>query len=99
MEKKPDAFVLLHPGDNVFVCCHAVDAGSQVEIDGETIVLTESIEVGHKIARQSLESGDRIVKYGAPIGSATRAVARGEHIHRQNLASDYIPSHTRDKDE
>jgi hypothetical protein len=31
-----------------------------------------------------------VLKYGLPIGSATRAIAAGEHVHVQNLKSDYV---------
>ena len=35
--------------------------------------------------------GERIVKYGAPIGVASRAIDPGEYVHTHNMASDYLP--------
>jgi len=29
-----------------------------------------------------------------PIGSATRAIKAGEHVHLHNMKSDYIPTYT-----
>ncbi len=89
-------FILLHPDDNVLVCRARAEAGQSAIIDGEAVPLPVTIEVGHKIARTALKPGDKIVKYGAPIGSMIAAAARGDHIHMHNMKSDYIKSHTRE---
>jgi len=91
-----DAFILLHGNDNVLVCRAPAAAGQTVRIDGMPVVLASAIEVGHKIARRDLKPGDKILKYGAPIGSMTQAAKTGDHIHMHNMQSDYIKSHTRD---
>ena len=92
----PNAFILLHPDDNVLVCgAHAL-TGNSVTIDSTTVQLKQDIDVGHKIARCDLVPGDKVVKYGAPIGSMTVATPRGGHIHMHNMQSDYIKSHTRE---
>ena len=88
-------FILLHPNDNVLICRKQSAAGDHVELDGSNVCLHEDILVGHKIARRSLNAGDRVIKYGAPIGSMTAAVAAGGHVHLHNMKSDYIASHTR----
>lgn len=90
--------LLLHPDDNILVARRDIAAGERVELDGETIVIPEAIELGHKLARRDIAANARILKYGAPIGSMKSAVARGEHVHMHNLRSDYIPSTTRDTD-
>jgi len=43
---------------------------------------------GHKYARRAIAAGESVVKYGQPIGHATRAIAPGEHVHVHNLATD-----------
>ncbi len=91
-----DPFILLHPDDNVLVCRAPAAAGQTVRIDGAPVVLPVAIEVGHKIARRDLAAGDKIFKYGAPIGSMTHAARTGDHIHMHNMKSDYIKSHTRE---
>jgi hypothetical protein len=91
-----DPFILLHPDDNVLVCRAPAAAGQTVQIDGAPVVLASAIEVGHKIARRDLKAGDKIFKYGAPIGSMTQAAKTGAHVHMHNMKSDYISSHTRD---
>ena len=88
-------FLLLHPDDNVLVCREPFPATSSERIDDEWVVVKGPIEVGHKIARFDLKIGDKVVKYGAPIGSATRRIRRGEHVHLKELKSDYLPAHER----
>ena len=40
--------------------------------------------------------GEKISKYGAPIGSMTLATPKGGHVHLHNMKSDYIATHMRD---
>jgi D-threo-aldose 1-dehydrogenase len=87
--------ILLHPDDNVLVCIAPIVAGEPLEIDGHEIPAKQEISVGHKLARHALKLGDKVVKYGAPIGSMTAAAKSGEWVHTHNMKSDYIASHTR----
>lgn len=87
--------ILLHPDDNVLVLAEPIQAGQAIEIDGQILVAPGAVAVGHKIARRVLVAGEKILKYGAPIGSMTAVAAAGEHIHMHNMKSDYIASHTR----
>lgn len=89
--------ILLHPDDNILVCVKHISVGDVFAIDGEIIASQIDIAVGHKIARTPLSAGDKVYRYGAPIGSITEAVAKGEHVHMHNMKSDYIPSHTRSR--
>ena len=88
-------FILLHVDDNVLICRKLTQAGTRIELDGVIVTLPEDIHVGHKIARRALQVGDKIIKYGAPVGSTTCAVVPGELVHLHNMKSDYIASHTR----
>ncbi|MBO9545026.1 UxaA family hydrolase [Caulobacter sp.] len=87
--------ILLHPDDNVLVLAEPILAGQTIEIDGAELVAPGAVAVGHKIARRALVAGEKILKYGAPIGSMTVSVTAGEHVHMHNMKSDYIASHTR----
>ena len=89
------SLILLHPDDNVLVCVAAIRAGDPVTIDGSTVTAREAVAVGHKVARRPLAAGDKVMKYGAPIGSTTRPIERGDWVHMHNMKSDYIASHTR----
>ena len=51
---------------------------------------SDNVEVredGHKYALRDIAAGEDEVKYGMPIGHATRAIAKGEHVHVDNLAT------------
>jgi phosphatidylserine decarboxylase len=89
------SLILLHPSDNVLVCVAAIHASDAMTIDGKVVTAPEAVTVGHKVARRALEEGEKVLKYGAPIGSMTRPVERGGWVHMHNMKSDYIASHTR----
>ena len=55
----------------------------------------DAIEIGHKIARVDLRSGDAVIKLGAIVGTMTANAPRGAHVHLNNMESNYIPVHTR----
>lgn len=84
----------LSPHDNVGVATTALDAGQSILIEGQEIVMRQPIATGHKIALQPIAVGQKVLKYGAPIGSATRPIQPGEHVHTHNLKSDYLPTYT-----
>ncbi len=44
-----------------------------------------NLENGHKYARFDIKKGENIIKYGSPIGHATKGIKKGEHIHSHNL--------------
>jgi hypothetical protein len=88
-------FVLVNGIDNILVCCQVVVAGETVIINDKPYIMVTQIDVGHKIACKSIEKGQKILRYGVPIGSAITDIEIGEHVHLHNIKSDYIPSHTR----
>ena len=67
-------------------------AGEPIVVEGAGIAVAAALGIGHKIAARAITMGEKIVKYGAPIGSATRDIAAGEHVHTHNLQSDYLPT-------
>jgi hypothetical protein len=89
------SLILLHPDDNVLVLSAPIYAGQVLTIDGQAVTAGADVGVGHKLARRALAVGDKVLKYGAPIGSITTPVGAGGHVHLHNMKSDYIASHTR----
>jgi len=88
--------ILLSPDDNCLIAGARLEAGTQVEIEGETVTLAKTIELGHKLARRALRADEKVLRYGAVIGHVRVDVARGEHLHTHNLESDYLPTYTHD---
>ena len=88
--------LVLGEKDNVCVACVNLDAGIKLIVDGIPLAIREPIPLGHKFARINIGDGQRVFKYGAPIGCATRDIMRGEYVHIQNLQSSYLPTYTLD---
>jgi altronate hydrolase len=74
----------IDPRDDVAVALRPLGAGEAVE-DG--IRAAQEIPAGHKVALKAIAEGAPVLKYGWPIGRATRAIAAGEHVHSHNLAT------------
>jgi hypothetical protein len=85
----------LAPADNVAVAVGALQAGQTAWLDGAPVPLLDPICAGHKVAIAAIAQGQKVFKYGCPIGSATQAIRVGQHVHVHNLKSDYLPTFTR----
>ena len=81
--------IQLHANDNVVVALKNLEEAARIEVNGKQIQLKSAIGFGHKIAIKSIKAGDKVLKYGFSIGSATNDITAGEHVHVQNLKTDY----------
>ncbi|MBL8579093.1 MAG: altronate dehydratase [Mesorhizobium sp.] len=75
------SFIQLSSADNVVVATSNLARGTLVA--GCTVSV--DIPRGHKLAIQSIEPGDGIIKYGQVIGIATTAIQPGDHVHVHNI--------------
>lgn len=82
----PDA-LLVHAADSVAVALRPLVAGQAVRVGGQQLVLRQHIAQGHKLAVRAHQEGDRVLKYGLPIGRATASIAPGDHVHSHNLVT------------
>lgn len=78
----------IDPRDNVAVALEAAAPGAEVSVPGATLRTLEPIPTGHKVALVPIAEGERVVKYGAPVGLATRAIAAGAWVHTHNVRTD-----------
>lgn len=65
-------YLQINPADNVAV----------ILVDGDAVAPR-----GHKVALRPIAAGEEVIKYGFPIGRATRDIAEGEWVHSHNLAT------------
>lgn len=77
--------ICIHPADTVAVALTALPAGTAVDVEGETVVLTGDVPAGHKFALRAVPAGAAVLKYGQPIGAAKEPIAAGAHVHTHNL--------------
>lgn len=82
----------LHADDNVLVARAALPAGTTLVLAETTVTLAAELPIGFKLAARPIAAGEKVLKYGAPIGTATTDIAAGEPVHLHNLRSDYTPS-------
>ena len=75
------AFIRLHPADDVVIARSQLMGGSTVE----NIRVRGLVPPGHKIALRSIAVGQPVRRYNQIIGFASRAIEPGEHVHTHNL--------------
>ena len=86
--------LLLDPRENVLVAKARIKAGEAIQVSGVSVTMLADVPLGHKLARGEIAPGDKVLKYGAPIGSATIPIGPGEHVHVHNIKSDYTPTYS-----
>ena len=77
----------IHPEDSVAVALHPLAPGDTAQGNGFSVSVREAIPAGHKIALYRMESGKSVLKYGWPIGRATKPIDPGQWVHSHNVAS------------
>jgi altronate dehydratase small subunit len=85
--------LLLDAADNVLVATSRIHEGETVLVEDARVTIPADIPIGHKLSRRAIAAGEKIIKYGAPIGSATVDIAAGAHVHVHNVRSDYTPTY------
>ncbi|MDE7406987.1 MAG: altronate dehydratase family protein, partial [Muribaculaceae bacterium] len=76
----------INSADNVAIALvDGVKAGEVYAEGPDNVILKEDIARGHKFALTDIAEGTPVIKYGYPIGVATRPIQAGEWIHSHNL--------------
>lgn len=75
--------------DNVATALRLLRQGEIVEVEiageAETVLPSQAIPFGHKIALVDIEAEQPVIKYGEVIGLAAEKIARGQHVHIHNV--------------
>ena len=56
---------------------------------GLQITTLEPINLGHKVALHDIAQGESIIKFGIPIGHASKNIRTGQWVHLHNCASGF----------
>ena len=95
------ALLKIHGNDNVAVTLAPVSIGENVEVNNQTFSVTADIDKGHKVALCNIAKGEKVIKYGFPIGLASADIKTGDWVHTHNLITglgeiidyEYKPEH------
>ena len=68
----------ISPLDSVAVATQPVAKGETLSVGGVTVTALEDIPAGHKIALLDIAKGEKVIKYGCPIGTAQSDIKQGE---------------------
>jgi altronate dehydratase small subunit len=83
--------IKIDKADNVATALADLPAGTTLTLaddpDRPELVLVDAIAFGHKFAVQDILAAAEVIKYGATIGRASRAIRTGEHVHVHNTES------------
>ncbi|GIW98707.1 MAG: altronate hydrolase [Pirellulaceae bacterium] len=82
-------WLLLSPHDSVVVALQAMKPGVELVIGNTSIEIRDAIPPGHKVALRPIDTDEPVLKYGWPIGRASRPIAAGEHVHTHNVRVDH----------
>ena len=86
------AAIRIHPADNVVIARRQLLGGTVLE--GEGVTVAGLVPPGHKVATRAIAVGEAVRRYDQIIGTATQAIAAGQHVHTHNLAfSSFERSH------
>jgi len=84
---------LINEKDNVVTAVTDFRAGEEVTIrfgDRETqYPCNQDLPFGHKMAVNDIREGEKVIKYGQAIGSASRDIRQGDWVHTHNVKDDY----------
>ncbi|MFN8898892.1 MAG: UxaA family hydrolase [Pseudomonadota bacterium] len=76
--------IRIHPRDNVVIARRQLVSGQR--LDDEGITVAGLVPPGHKVATAAIAAGEPVRRYDQIIGTATQAIAPGQHVHVHNLA-------------
>jgi altronate dehydratase small subunit len=79
--------------DNVVTAVSDLSAGEVVTVkfgdSKETYRCNQEVPFGHKIATTDIQTGDKVIKYGEAVGSASQEIKKGDWVHTHNVKDDY----------
>lgn len=78
------AFLQIHPADNIVAALVDLPKGHNLTINGTTIQLQENIPAKHKFTVATLTIGTAIKMYGVLIGKAAKTIPKGSRISTDN---------------
>ncbi|MEC5142379.1 altronate dehydratase family protein [Chitinophaga sp. 212800010-3] len=91
-----NAYLQIHPDDNVLVALQDLPAGTDISFNGHQIKLQQNISAKHKFLISDITAGHPITMYGVLVGKASKAIRQGEAITTDNVVHDASAFHEKD---
>lgn len=90
MCRETQKIIQINEADQVGVAIKNIVKNEDITIEALTLTIKalDHIPVGHKMALQFIECGEKIRKYGQIMGVATQDILPGHHVHLHNLKSE-----------
>ena len=79
--------IQINRADNVAITLQALRKGEQASLGERVFTAQGDIPADHKLALSPIACGEKIIKYGMPIGIATADIRPGDHVHSHNMRS------------
>jgi altronate dehydratase small subunit len=81
--------IIIDKRDNVATALRQIEINEAIRVEiadqTSTIVVSETIPVGHKFALSDISRGSPVIKYGEIIGLAIHDINRGQLVHVYNV--------------
>lgn len=78
-------YLRINAKDNVAVALVPLHKGSLIHLEDISLTLKEDIPQGHKFALSPILKGECVIKYGCPIGLASKDIKAGAWVHVHNI--------------
>ena len=83
--------IQINPNDNVVTVVEDTSAGDDVQYmtpgGPQRIALVDAVPMSHKVAVCDIAPGQAVLKYDQPIGTASKPIEIGRHVHDHNVQS------------
>jgi (2R)-sulfolactate sulfo-lyase subunit alpha len=92
MAEQSVKFLAHRAGDAVAVAVQDVETGPALVqfLDGaepQTVAVTASIPLGHKVALRDIAAGDDVIEYALRVAIASADITTGDYVHTHNVRS------------
>ncbi|MEK7686342.1 MAG: UxaA family hydrolase [Verrucomicrobiota bacterium] len=73
------------PGDNVAIASRRLEAGTRLDRSDVTFCLPHTILEGHRFAVDLIRTGEALLSWGLPFGTALREIAPGDYVCNEKI--------------
>lgn len=91
-----NAYLQIHPDDNVLVALQDMPVGTDISFNGHNIQLQQNISAKHKFLITDVGEGAAITMYGVLVGKASKKILQGESLTTENVVHDANAFHEKD---